>query len=278
MTATTLITLRETLEASLIVGIILAYLQFTHNQRYNIAVWLGVMAGVAISLLLAVLMRVYFGGLTGTTEAIYEGITMLAGAGLITWMIIWMMRQSRTIKKDVEHEVAVHLQNNHPLGIFFLVMISTAREGVETVIFLQAALAHTGGIWHMIGGFIGIGAAICISFFVFRGIKLVSLRHVFKVTSLLLILFAAGLTAHGVHELQEAGWIPVLVQHIWDINPIVTLEGFYPVLHENGAIGSILKTLFGYNGNPNFLEVMAYLGYMFGIGLLWIRFSVSTEK
>ena len=269
MTATTLITLRETLEASLIVGIILAYLQFTHNQRYNIAVWLGVMAGVAMSLVLAILMRVYFGGFTGTAEALYEGITMIAGAGLITWMIIWMMRQSRTIRSDIEGEVALHLENEHPFGIFFLVMISTAREGVETVIFLQAALAHTGGIWQLIGGFVGIAIAIGLSYMLFRGIKLVSLRHVFKVTSILLIFFAAGLTAHGVHELQEAGWIPVLIGHIWDINPIVTIDGIYPALHEKGAIGSVFKGLFGYNGNPNFLEVMVYLLYLSGITLLW---------
>ncbi|PIQ76194.1 high-affinity iron transporter [Candidatus Peregrinibacteria bacterium CG10_big_fil_rev_8_21_14_0_10_49_24] len=271
MTAASLITLRETLEASLIVGIVLAYLQCTHNQRYNITIWFGVLAGVVVSLILAIFFQLAFGGFEGRAEALYEGFAMLLGAGLMTWMILWMLRQRRTIRKDVEQQVEFHLENDHPWGLFSLVFFSTAREGIETVIFLQAALVHSGGVWQMFGGLLGIAVAIIISFFLFKGIVLVSLRQFFSVTSLLLILFAAGLIAHGIHELQEAALLPVLIDNVWDINPVVLSEGVYPLLHEKGAIGGIVKSLFGYNGNPSFLEIMGYLLYLLGITLVWRR-------
>jgi high-affinity iron transporter len=277
MTAASIITLRETFEASLIVGIVLAYLQFTQNQKYSIVVWLGVLAGVVMSFVLAVFFRVAFGGFEGRAEALYEGFAMLIGAGLITWMILWMLKQRRTIKSAVENRVALHLENDHPLGLFFLVFLSTAREGIETVIFLQAALVHSGGAWQMFGGLLGIAIAIGLSFLLFKGVVRLSLRHFFSVTSVLLILFAAGLTAHGLHELQEASVIPILIEHVWDINPVVTVEGVYPFLHEKGAVGGLLKGLFGYNGNPSLLEVLSYLSYLLGITFVWRAVSRVKE-
>lgn len=269
MTAASIITLRETLEASLIVGIVLAYLQFTENQRYNVVVWLGVFAGVLMSFLLALFFEVALGGFEGRAEAIYEGVAMLVGAALITWMILWMLRQRRTIKRQVEERVALHLENDRPLGLFMLVFVSTAREGIETVIFLQAALVHSGGVWQMFGGLLGIAVAIVLSFLLFKGIVLVSLRRFFSVTSVLLILFAAGLVAHGMHELQEAGIISILSRELWNINPAVLAEGVYPLLHEKGAIGAFLKGLFGYNGNPSALEIVSYALYLACIGMVW---------
>ncbi|HUW94757.1 MAG TPA: hypothetical protein VMW58_03150, partial [Anaerolineae bacterium] len=79
------------------------------------------------------------------------------------------------------------------------------------------------------------------------------------------------LAAHGVHELQEAGMIPVVVEHIWDINPALNPNGSYPLLHENGSLGSVLKALFGYNGNPSLLEVVTYLAYLLLVFVLWRR-------
>jgi high-affinity iron transporter len=91
------------------------------------------------------------------------------------------------------------------------------------------------------------------------------------VTSILLILFAAGLAAQGVHELQEAHVLPVVLEHVWDVNPPLNPNGSYPLLHENGALGSILKALFGYNGNPSLLELVTYLGYLLLVSVLWRR-------
>jgi len=97
----------------------------------------------------------------------------------------------------------------------------------------------------------------------------INIKRFFTITSILLILFAAGLVAHGVHELQEATVIPTVIEHLWEMNPPANLDGTYPILHEKGYIGSILKGLFGYNGNPSLIEVLSYFLYLVVVFLLW---------
>ncbi len=262
MAAATLITLRETLEASLVVGIVLTYLRLTENRRHAPFVWLGVAAGIAASIALAFIFQQIFGGFTGRAEELYEGITMLVAAGLMTWMILWMLQQRSGIRKNVEQEVQGHLDRGHPLGIFFLTFVSTAREGIETVIFLEASYLQAGGARQLLGGLLGIVLAITISVVLFKGFAKFPLRKFFSVTSVLLILFAAGLVVHGVHELIEAGVLPSLGEHIWDTSS---------VLSEEGTVGAFMKGLFGYNADPALLEVLAYALYISGISFLWQR-------
>jgi high-affinity iron transporter len=261
MTATSLITLRETLEASLVVGIVLAYFNVAGYQKQNTVVWMGVLCGVASSLLLAVLFRMAFGGFEGRAEKLYEGSVMLIGACLLTWMIWWMFRQRHSLKKHIEQHVELHMEAGYMWGIFFLVYFAVLREGIETVIFLQAALVHTGGWWHMLGGFLGIATAMTLSVLLYKGILHVSLKQFFAVTNVLLVLFAAGLVAHGIHEFQEAGVLPFAMHQPWDSTFL---------LDENGTIGSIMKGLFGYNANPSFLEITGYLLYFGCIIPLWM--------
>ena len=122
--------------------------------------------------------------------------------------------------------------------------------------------------------------AIAIGYMIFTASLRVNLKKFFNVTSVLLILFAAGLVGHGVHELQEAEVIPVLNEHVWDINPDAPLaeQGIYPALHEKGGLGSFATGLFGYNGNPSLLEIIAYLGYIVIVFVLYRRFSLPTTQ
>ncbi len=260
MIAPLLITFRETLEASLVVGIILAFLSRTGGAKYKSAVWSGVGSAVVSSILLAWAFQSYFGGFTGKAEELYEGIMMLAAAGLITWMIMWMLRQGARMKGEIEGRVSGHVENHYPLGIFLLTFISVAREGIETVIFLQAAFIQSQAAYHNIGAVLGIVIAIGASYVFLKGMYAVPLKKFFLVTGIVLILFAAGLVAHGVHELEEAGVIPVLVEHVWDTTS---------VLSEDGTVGSMLKALFGYNGNPSLGEALSYASYLLLIGVLW---------
>ncbi len=117
----------------------------------------------------------------------------------------------------------------------------------------------------------GITAAVLLGYAIFVGSMKINLKRFFNITSILLILFAAGLVAQGVHELQEAGVIPTVIEHVWDINPPVNPDGSYPVLHEQGYVGSILKGLFGYNGNPSLLELLAYGLYLLLVFGWWRR-------
>lgn len=267
MIAALIITLRETLEASLIIGIILAYLGKTENKKHKKMIWLGVLSGVVFSVILAFVFERYLGGFDGTKEELYEGVTMLIAAALLTWMILWMLIQRHGLKKKLEEKVHAHIEKDHPVGLFFLTFVSVAREGIETVIFLNAALlqANSGSV--LLGGVIGVVVAILLAYILFKGVVKIKLRKFFTVTSVLLILFAAGLFAHGIHEFQEAGIVPIVTEHLWDMNA---------VLDEKGTFGGILKGVFGYNGNPSLIEVISYWGYLVVIGLGW--YGIERKK
>lgn len=279
MIAALLITLRETLEASLVVGIILAYLEKTDNKKHGKWIWYAVLSGILASILFAYLFNTIGEGFTGQAEKLYEGVTMVLAAGLLTWMILWMLTQRKKIRENLENKVQAHMESDHPLGLFFLVFVSVIREGIETVIFLQAAskISEESGMSQLTGGGLGIVIAIVLSYLLFKGMKRIPLRKFFTATSVLLILFAAGLFAHGIHEFQEAGVVPIVTEHLWDWNPEVVEEGVYPVWHEKGAIGGILKGLFGYNGNPSLIEVISYWVYLFVIAGVWWRIEKKNS-
>ncbi|MFB0507451.1 MAG: FTR1 family protein [Thermodesulfobacteriota bacterium] len=246
-----LITFRETLEAALVISVMMAFLNRTGQQIYKRYVWWGVLAGIMASFGFAFLFNAYFGGFSGRGEEIFEGLMMFVAAALLTFMIFWMMRQKQIVS-ELEGRVAQEIEESHVFGLFLLALTAVLREGVETVIFLKAATLLTGG-FHAWGAVMGIGGAVLVASIFFLEIKRVPIKRFFQITSLILILFAAGLVAHGIHELQEAGLLPIIVGHLYDMNWII---------NERGPLGEVLKSLFGYNGNPSLLEVAGYLGYL----------------
>jgi high-affinity iron transporter len=265
-----LITSRETLEASLVIGIVLAYLNKTNNKNYKKTVYYGIIGGVLASVLAAVIFTIFAGGFDGIPGQLFEGATMLIGAFLLTTMILWMMQQKH-LSREIEGKVEKHLISSQNmfshLGIFMLVFIAVIREGVETVIFLNA-VNYANGI-NLIGGTLGIIAAIIIGYLFFISTRKVNLKRLFNVSSILLILFAAGLVAHGVHEFEEAGVVNGIISPLFDINHI---------LNEKGIAGGFMKGLFGYNGNPSLLEVISYAGYLALIFVLYRRIESSRAK
>ena len=263
-----IILFRETLEVALVIGVVLGYLVRSGQSTYKRSVYLGLAAGVGASALGALAFQLLAGGFSGRAEEIFEGVTMLAGALLLTTLILWMIRKSAQAK-ELERKVADKISGTRKAGLFLLIFFSVLREGIESVIFLSAA-RFASGENNLLGAGLGLAAAVVLGVLLFRGVLRINLKSFFTVTNLLLIFFAAGLVAGGVHELQEAGAILIVVEHVWDINPGVTGES-YPTFHENGLIGSIAKGLFGYNGNPSLIEVLVYIAYMIGILVLWLR-------
>ena len=273
-----LITFRETLEAAIIIGIILAYLSKTKNTKYNNIVYIGLGFGIIGSIISALLFNSLTGGFSGRTEEIFEGVVMIIGSLLLSSMILWMMNQKH-VTKELQEKISVNIDKNQRFGLFMLVFLSVLREGIETVIFLGSASLVTQD-YGIVGAFSGIIVASFLGYLIFVTSIKVNVEKFFDASSLLLIFFAAGLMAHGVHEFQEAKILPIFVEHIWDINPATPLEnqGIYPALHEKGAIGSIAKGLFGYNGNPNLLEVVTYLVYMVIIFLIYQKIELKKLK
>lgn len=255
-----LITFRETLEAALVVSIVLGYLaKIEQKQKYKI-VYLAIGLGVISSILGAFLFNILAGGFEGRAEELFEGIVMLIGAGLLTSLIFWVNKHkdlSESLKNSVKHSI----EKSGVIGLFLIAFTAILREGIETVIFLNAS-RFASGENNLIGAVLGIITAIILGVLLFKGLSKFRLKKFFQITNVLLILFAAGLFAHGIHELQEAKVVPIVVEHVWDINPKIITEGTYPALHEKGAIGGIFKGLFGYNGNPSLVEVLSYVVYI----------------
>jgi len=273
-----LITSRETLEAALVVGIVLSYLNKTDNQDYKKTVYYGIAFGIILSVFAALIFTFFAGGFEGTSEEIFEGTTMLIASVLLTTMILWMMKQRRMVQ-EIEGKIASHVEKANfnktfSYGIFLLIVIAILREGVETVIFMSA-INYSSGI-SFFGGLLGVVTAIGVGYLFFIGSRKINLKKFFTFSSILLILFAAGLVAHGIHEFQEAAVIPYVVKEVWDINPAVLVEGVYPALHDKGLIGSFLGGLFGYNGNPSLLEVLFYVLYLAGIFYVYNRFNSKS--
>ena len=256
MAATLLITLREGLEATLIVGIVLGILDrmsLAARPRY---VWLGVVAAVVVSLVGGIGLHTLGIAFEGRGEEIFEGLAVILAAGVLTWMIFWMQGQGKQLQDGLESDVAKAVTTNSHGAIFSLAFIAVVREGIETALFLTAAAFSTTSGETLFGGSIGLLLAIVLGWLLFTAGKRLSIRPFFRITGFLLLLFAAGLLAHGIHELQEAVILPVIIEHLYNINPL---------LDEKSFLGTFLKTLFGYNDNPSLLESLVYVGYITAI-------------
>jgi high-affinity iron transporter len=261
MFASFLLALREGLEAALIVGIVLGALRKIHRSNLSSSVWQGVFAAVGVSALAGLALTWMGAAFEGRAEEIFEGITMLAAALLLTWMIVWMQRQSAHLQKELESGVArASAGQGNRWALFWLSFLAVGREGLELVLFLAAARMATSAFQTYLGALLGLAVAFALGWAFFASSKRMSLRLFFNVTSVLLVLFAAGLLAHGVHELNEARVIPPVIEEVWNINPI---------LDEKHPVGQLLTALFGYNGNPSLTELLAYGVYFISAWAYW---------
>ncbi|MDH7486864.1 MAG: FTR1 family protein [Anaerolineae bacterium] len=260
--ASALITFREGLEAALVVGIMLGVLHKLGRADRSRPVWTGVLAAVVVSIAAGLALNALGVAFEGRGEEIFEGAAMLLAAGVLTWMIFWMQRQGRQIQAQLELDVRRAVTASSRWALFSLAFVAVVREGIETVLFLTAAAFSATPAQALVGGAAGLIVALALGWLMFAAGKRLDVRAFFRVTGVLLILFAAGLVAQGVHALQEAAVLPTLVEHVWDINPI---------LDEASMAGALLKALFGYNGNPSLLEVVAYGLYFAVVGIVSLQ-------
>ncbi len=256
MLASYLLSLREGIEAALIVGIVLGALRQIRREDLKPVVWLGVLIAAGISLLTGILLNLLGASLEGPAEPIFESLTMILAAILLTWMIFWMNRVGRTLKSDLEADVQRAANISSKRALFLVAFVSVLREGVELALFLTATVFASDTAQTIFGAFLGLGTAILLGWLLFATTVRLDLRRFFQVTGVLLILFAAGLVAHAVHELNEVGWIPAIIEHVWDMNHII---------NEKSLLGQFLTALFGYNGNPSLTEILTYFLYLIAV-------------
>lgn len=265
-----LITFREALEAALIVTIMITYLRKIGKQELNKYSYLGVGAAIVTSLIIGIALQTFYGGLSKVGEQLFEGVASITAVIVLTSMIFWMTKHSKEIKGDLEVKIDQAVTQSEVYNIALLSFVAVVREGLETVLFLTATFIQD-QVGTIIGAVLGIGIVLVMSFLLMRGTVNLEIGRFFRVTSLLLLVFGAGLAGYGVHELIEAGEgsgvdFGVLGEKPFDINPPVDADGSYPLFHEKGVVGSILKALVGYDGNPEWLRIIVYLGYWIIIG------------
>ncbi|MFN2111875.1 MAG: FTR1 family protein [Anaerolineales bacterium] len=263
MLASFFLALREGLEAALIISLLLGSLRKMGRQADSRSIWLGTAAAFLLSLLVGLLFQVLGASFSSPGEEIFEGTTMLLAAGILTWMILWMGKGSRRLNERLNSDLKQAVVAGGGWALFSLAFLAVIREGVELALFLTAAAITAGGFQILWGAALGLVAVILASVLLFKGLIQLDLRRFFQVSSLILVLFAAGLVAHGVHEFTDLGWIPPLIEQVWDLNPI---------LDENSTLGQLLQALLGYNGNPSLTEVLAYFLYLGSASALSVSF------
>lgn len=269
--ASFLITMRETIEAALIIGILLAYVKKVGHKELRRDIWIGTGLAVLISIGSALLFYFVLGSFE-QYEEIIEGIAMILAALILTWVIIWMMRTGKDIKGRLEDKIEMTIKTEQKFGLVFLAFISVVREGIETVLFMTGVIATESDIFTIIwSSLAGIAVSIIIAVIIFWSGQNIGLKYFFTITSIFLIIFAGGMLAHGLHELQEVGWFGsesfFLQQTVWDTSHILN--------DKTSEIGKFLRALVGYQDKPTWLELISYVIYMIGVftGVLIITFS-----
>jgi high-affinity iron transporter len=262
MISTFLITLREGLEMSLIVGILLAYLARTGHRREFPAIWSGVACAALLSLAAATIIFVTAGAFSGRGEQFFEAAAYLTAVVVLTYMIFWMRREAVTIRASLQARMSDALRANSRTALVVLAAVSVGREGIETALFFFATVRASSPLAGGAGAVLGLGTAVLLGWMLYRGTYRLDLRMFFNVTSALLLLVGAGLLSRGIGELQEAGVVPMLVEQLWNTNRLVS---------QTSTLGNLLEAMFGYTSTPSLTQAAAYALYLVMVGWAYLR-------
>jgi high-affinity iron transporter len=266
LTTSFLITLREGLEASLIVAILLTYLSKVNRKADARYVWSGTAAAIVSCLVVGTGIYLAVDGLNGKVEMATEGTIALVAAAVLTQMIFWMRKNSQSLSVELRAKVDASVKT----ALFTIAFVAVVREGLETVLFLLSAeTSSASGSSVVIGGLLGLAASIVLGLAIFAGGRKVNLKLFFTVTAVLLILFAAGLAGKSVHEYRELigwenGW---LVQSAWS---------FESGMWASGTFYDFMKGFFGWHNAAENIRVLTYFIFLVPTLYLYLRKPVKS--
>ena len=254
MLATLVIFLREGVEASMIVAILLAYLNRIGRRDHFRDVFIGVGAALVLATAGGVFayetIRSYDGS---RAQTIFETCTYLLAAAVLTYMTFWMRSHARSLSAELRARTDAALDGRARLGLALLAFQAVGREGLETVVFTLAIVFSVSAGGALAGAAIGLTGALTIAFVIYRLGHRLNLGKFFTVIGVLLMVFAAGLLADAVQNLQELGWLPVLSSPMWHSARF---------LSEDSALGDVMHSFFGYSDAPTVLQLLTYVGYL----------------
>ncbi|MBV8959137.1 MAG: FTR1 family protein [Actinobacteria bacterium] len=262
MFANYLIGLREGLEASLVVGILVAYLVRTGRRERLAPVWAGVGVAVAASLGVGAALTFTQHSLSFEAQEGFGGVMSLIAVAFVTWMIFWMRRQSRFLKAELQHKVDLAVTGG-ALTLALMAFLAVGREGLETALFLWPALQASGsGAGPALGAVTGLLTSVVIGWLIYRRSVNLNLATFFKVTGAGLVVVAAGVLAYGLHDLQEAAILPGLHNLAFDVSSTIPPSSWY---------GTLLKGVFNFSPETTWLQAVAWIGYVVPTMVLFFR-------
>lgn len=262
--------LREGVEAALIVAIICAYLAKTGHRDAFPKIFAGVGLAALLSVVFGVTIYVTVGSFEPPYEQLFEAVTLIAAALVVTWMLFWMRRQAGSVKGELQAAVDRAIDHGSADALAVLAFVAVIREGLETSLFLvgqaAAASADGGAVWVMLGALAGLLVAIVLGVGFYHGSRRVNLASFFRWTGVALVFIAAGLLSRAVHELIEIGVIGFGTQTLFDLSATLSHEA------DGGSlVGQILAALFGYTSTPEVTTFVVWLTYVVVVLVLYLR-------
>jgi len=271
MIPTFVIFLREGVEASMIVAILLSYLDQIGQRRHFRDVFLGVATAMVLVLvggIAAYLLIDHYAG--STVQTIIETVTYLLAAAVLTYMTFWMQSHSRTMSADLRARSDAAMEGRTRWGLGLLAFQSVGREGIETMVFTLAIVfastsqagtpVHSRGL--LLGALAGIAVALGIAYLIFRLGKRLDMGLFFRIIGIVLMVFASGLLANAVENMQELGWLPFLDHNLWDTSRY---------LNQSSNIGDVFHSLVGYADHPTVLQAIVWVAYLTVAATAFIR-------
>ncbi len=271
MLANFLIGLREGLEAALIVSILVAYLVKSDRRSDLRHIWTGVGVAVGISLLFGAVLTYGPKGLTFEAQEFIGGTLSIVAVAFVTWMILWMATAARGLSRSLRGSLD---EATRPWSLVVVALLAVGREGLETALFIwaatKAAARDSGATAQpLIGALAGILVAVLIGYLMYRGALRINLSKFFTWTGAFLILVAAGVLAYGIHDLQEARFLPGLHTIAFDVSHVISLDSL---------IGSLLKGIFNFSPVTTVLEAIAWVSYVVVVGILFILRNRAAHR
>ncbi len=266
-----LIALREGFEASLIVAIVLAFVRKAGAPTR--AVWVGTISALVVAAVAGLVLHATIDGLTGVARQRTFAAICVAAAALLTWMLFWMARHSRSMKGDLEARAGSALASGSSLGIALVAFTAVAREGLETALFLVSATSASDGRSIALGIVLGLLGAVALGALVYQGSRRIDLRRFFMVTGGLIILFAAGLLDRAVQFLQSSGDLGTANGALYDLTA-------FRWLTIDSQSGRVLAGIFGWDPRPSVEQVVVYLAFLVPVVILyfWERPARGAAK
>lgn len=269
MLETLLVVWRESLEAALIVGILLTYLARSGQRAGARYVWGGSVVAVLAAGLCAAASSGIVAGLDPDAQELVQIAILLLAVLVLTWMVVWMQRNARGLRGDLERKATVALARGRLIGLAAIAFAAVFREAVETVLFLWGIVAQRAGVAALplvLSGLLGAVLAAGTAWLFFRGFRVLKLPIFFRVTGVLLVLVAAGLLASAVNKLIGLGYLSPLMPQVWNSAWLI---------RDESLVGRVLAALMGYRSRPSLLEVLAFTTYF--LPVLWCLRRAQSE-